>query len=343
MGVADLVTEQGGRLHDDASGKFEAVDLPPEYPRARATWRDKLVEMVAESNEDLIETFFEKGTLAQEDLVRGLRRAVLQGRLFPVLPASSHAQRRHPPAAGRDRRPPALPGRPRRSRAGPIPSKATRPRARPAADGPLSAFVFKTIADPHAGRISLFRVYSGTFKSDSTRPQHDARRGRARGRTWSCCRARPRRRCPRCRPATSGAVAKLKETQHGRHARATRRTRSSTRRWSTPSRPPPSPSSRRRAATRTRSRRALHRLMEEDPVLQLSRDPQTHEMLLSGMGQLHIEVVVARLKQALQGRGQPQEAEDPLPGDDQGRGGGPRPPQEADGRPRPVRRTARSA
>src|SRR4030095_15981968 len=89
VGVADLVTDKADVYTDDASGKFQQVAVPPEGADAARTWRAQLIALVAESNEDLIETFFDKGTLSQEDLVRGLRQAVLQGKLFPVVPTSS--------------------------------------------------------------------------------------------------------------------------------------------------------------------------------------------------------------------------------------------------------------
>src|SRR5437867_1693640 len=88
VGVTDLLTEKADVYTDDQSGKFQAVDLPAEVREAANTWREKLVEMVAESNEDLMEEFFDKGTLPHDDLVRGLRQAVLAGRFFPVLAAS---------------------------------------------------------------------------------------------------------------------------------------------------------------------------------------------------------------------------------------------------------------
>jgi elongation factor G len=196
VGVADLVTEKADVYHDDQSGSSRRWRSRRDPGRAR-TWRDTLVEMVAESNEDLIETFFEKGTLAQEDLVRGLRKAVLQGRLFPcsrLVPA----QRRRPPLL--DAIVDLLPSPTDRGEAaGPIPRPGSDAAASP--DGTLSAYVFKTIADPHAGRISLFRVYSGTMKSTraSTTPRATWPSAWV---PWSCCRARPRRRCPRFRRAT---------------------------------------------------------------------------------------------------------------------------------------------
>src|SRR2546428_79740 len=197
VGVADLLTEKADVYSDDQSGKFQAVDVPAEVREAAITWRERLVEMVAESNEDLMEEFFDKGTLPHDDLVRGLRQAVLAGRIFPVLPASSGRNVAVQPIL--DAIVDLLPSPVDRGEAvGTDPVKKEPTSRPPSASAPLSAFFFKTLAHPHAGRISLFRAYSG--------------------------------------------------------------------------------------------------IMEEDPVLRLSRDAQPHEMLLSGTGQLHIEVAVGKLR-----------------------------------------------
>ncbi|HET9314479.1 MAG TPA: elongation factor G [Vicinamibacteria bacterium] len=291
VGVADLVADKADVYTDDGSGKFQQVAVPPEVTDAARTWREKLVEMVAESNEDLIETFFDKGTLSQEDLVRGLRQAVMQGKLFPVLPTSSMRNVGIHPLL--DAIVDVLPSpADRGAAAGTAAGKEdTRP---PAPDAPFSAFVFKTIADPHAGRITLFRVYSGVLKADST--VHNTTRdvGERLG-ALELLQGKAQTPVPEIHAGDLGAVAKLKETQTGdtladkAHPIAY------------PAVTFPEPATTFAIEPKTRGdddkiSNALHRLMEEDPVLKLSRDAQTHEMLLSGMGQLHIEVVVARLR-----------------------------------------------
>ena len=148
MGVADLIAGKADVYADDQSGKFQAVDVPAEVKEAASSWREKLVEMVAESNEDLMEAFFEKGTLTEEDLLRGLRQAVLAGRMFPVLPASSAAQRGAAPAARRDRGPAALARGPRRGQGHRPRQQGARRRAGPTSGRPFSAFVFKTHRRP---------------------------------------------------------------------------------------------------------------------------------------------------------------------------------------------------
>jgi elongation factor G len=174
----------------------------------------------------------------------------------------------------------------------PVHKQATTRKA--AADAPLSAFVFKTVADPHAGRISVFRVYSGTLKADST--VHNAGRDQPeRLGAIALLQGKTQIPVPEIQAGDIGAVAKLKETQ----------TNDTLSDKAHPIVYPPIvfPEPATTFAIEPKSRgdddkisQSLHRLMEEDPVLRLSRDAQTHEMLLSGIGQLHIEVVVGRLK-----------------------------------------------
>jgi len=292
VGFADLVTEKAFVYSDDQSGGFQPVDVPANVADAARSWREKLVEMVAESNEDLMEVFFEKGGLSQADLVRGLRAAVLERRVFPVVPASSlHNVAVHAILDAILELLPSPVDRGEVKGSDPAGNEASR---QPAADAPLSAFVFKTIADPHAGRISLFRVYSGTLRSDST--FHNASRDvPERVGALELLQGKSQTPVPEIHAGDLGAVAKLKETQTGdtlsdkAHPIVY---------------PPvvfPEPATTFAIEPKTRGdddkiSLALHRLMEEDPVLRLSRDTQTHEMLLSGMGQLHIEVAVAKLR-----------------------------------------------
>jgi len=292
-GVVDLVTEKALIWGDDGSGKFETTDIPEAQQEAAASVREKLVEMVAESNEALMEEFFEKGTLPQEDLVKGLREAVVAGKIFPVIPASAGLNAGVQVVLD--------------SIVDLLPSPADRPAAtgtRPgsdeeisreaAPDAPMSAFVFKTIIDPHAGRISVFRVYSGTVESDSA-VHNTARDSAERVGSLLLLQGKNQTQVAKAQVGDIVAVAKLKDTQTGDtladkdHPIVY---------------PPvvlPEPATTFAIEPKTRGDEdkistAFQRLREEDPVLQVTRDPQTHEVLLSGMGQLHIEVVVGRLR-----------------------------------------------
>ncbi|HVR72051.1 MAG TPA: elongation factor G [Vicinamibacteria bacterium] len=293
VGVADLVSGQADVYTDDQSGRFQTVELPPEVRDAAQAAREKLIEMVAENNEDLMEVFFEKGTLTAEELARGLRAAVAAGRVFPVLPASSTRNVGLHPLLDAlvDLAPsPADRGEVK----GLDPARSQETARRPAADAPFSAYVFKTIADPHAGRISIFRVYSGILRSDTT--VHNSTRDVAeRVGTLQIMQGKTPTTVGEIQAGDIGAVAKLKDTQ-------TRDTLCDKAQPIVfPRLEPPEPATTFAIEPKTRGDEdkisaALHRLMEEDIVLKVSRDAQTHEMLLSGMGQLHVEVMVAKLR-----------------------------------------------
>lgn len=293
VGIADILTERADVYTEDQSGKYQAVDIPAEIREAARSWRDKLVEMVAETDEKLMERFFETGTLPPDDLVRGLREAVMQGKLYPVFPASSMRNVGLHPIL--DALVDLAPSPANKGQAvGSDPVRNTEVSFAPTADAPLSAFVFKTIADPHAGRITIFRVYSGTLKADST--VWNALRDTAeRVGTLELLQGKTPVPIGEIQAGDIGAVAKLKETQTG--DTLCDKTQPVTYAPLTFAEPATTfaiePKSR---GDEDKISAALQRLQEEDPVLKVSRDAQTHEMLLSGMGQLHIEVVVGRLK-----------------------------------------------
>jgi elongation factor G len=293
VGIADLLQEKALVYADDQSGKHQLVDVPADVRDAERSLRDKLVEMVAESNEDLMEAFFDKGTLEPADLARGLKLAVASGKIFPAFPASS--LRNVGMHALLDAIVDLLPSPAERGEAsGTAPNGKPDVKRQPGNASPLSAFVFKTIADPHAGRISLFRVYSGVLKSDST--AHNSTRDLPeRIGALVVLQGKTQAQVSELQAGDIGAVVKLKETQTG----DTLCDKAAPVVYPPVKFPEPAttfaiePKSR---GDEDKISQALHRIMEEDPVLRVTRDAQTHEMLLSGMGQLHVEVVVGKLK-----------------------------------------------
>jgi elongation factor G len=292
-GLVDLVSQSASEYTTDGSGKAQASDVPADVQEKVKAWREKLVEMVAESNEELMEEFFDKGTLSQEQLSKGLRQAVASGKLYPVVPVSSTLN--VGVSALLDAVVDLLPSPADHSEAkGTDPSTKAEASRRPAADAPLSAFVWKTIVDPHAGRITLFRVYSGTLKSDSG-VQNFSRDSAERVGSLLLVQGKSQVQVPEVQAGDLGAVAKLKDTQTG----DTLGDRSAPIIYPAVTFPEPSTTFAIEPKTRgdeDKISTALQRLQEEDPVLRVSRDAQTHEMLLSGMGQLHVEVVVGRLR-----------------------------------------------
>ena len=151
----------------DESGRHLVSELTGDLAEAAKAAREKLKESVAEVDDTLMEKFLESGDLSQEDLVAGLTRGVKERRLFPVLCASALLNIGAHPLLD------ALVGYlPHPGERGPYRGDNPKDRApaerKGTAEEPYSAFVFKTIADPYSGKISLFRVYSGVIRSDST-------------------------------------------------------------------------------------------------------------------------------------------------------------------------------
>ena len=212
------------------------------------------------------------------------------------------------------------------------------PRSERAADdkAPAAAFVWKTIADPFAGRITMFRVVSGSLKSDST-VHNKTKDVQERFGTLQLLQGKTPTAVPEIKAGDLGAVAKLKDTLTG----DTLGDKADPMTF-----PPlkfPEPVLAYAIEPKTRGDEdkistSMHRLEEEDPSIHYSRDPQTKELLLSGQGQLHIEVTVAKLKRRFGVDVNLKPPRIPVSRDDQGLDRSARPAQEADRRPRSVRR-----
>jgi len=288
-GVVDLVRMTA--LSFGADSKMTEGAIPTALAEQAQHAREQLVEMVAEADEQLMETFFSEGTLSQEQLVAGLRAATMAGKIYPLLCTSATQ------AVGMQPLLDAIVSY--------APSPAERDFATTGPDGteaavkasetsPYAAFVWKTIADPFAGRITMLRVVAGTVKSDAT--VHNATRDSAeRLGHLLALQGKTQTHVPELKAGDLGAVAKLKDT-HTNDVLAERTTRITI--------PPivfPEPVLSYAIEPKSRGDEdkissAMHRLEEEDPSIKYARDPQTHELLLAGQGQLHIEVTVAKLK-----------------------------------------------
>jgi len=291
-GVVDLVGMKALTFDPDGNGKPSQAEIPAEMADAAAAAHEALIEMVAEADDSLMEKFFDAGTLTQEELLEGLKRGISAGRIFPVLCSSAAANIAVQPILDSIVsyvQSPAERGVSAKS------AKSGEDVAVQTADtAPLAAFVWKTVADPFAGRITLLRVISGTLRADST-VQNLTREGSERLGHLMLLQGKTQTSVPEIRAGDLGAVAKLKETLTsdllGEKACAFRLE------------PLKFPEAVISYAIEPKSRgdeekisTALHRLQEEDPTLSYNRDAQTKELLLSGQGQLHMEVTVAKLK-----------------------------------------------
>lgn len=293
-GIIDLIKSRAYLYEKDGSGQFKEEDIPENLSSEAQARREQLVEMVAESDEALMEKFFENETLSDQELITGLRKSLQTGAIFPIFCSSATLnmgakqlldgivelfanplERKPIPAADL------------------ITKEAKEIQLEK--DGPMAAFVFKTLADPFAGRISMLKVFSGILKSDSTvrNLSHDADERLA---TVQLLQGKAHEPVSEVRTGDLCAVLKLKGTTTG----DTLAERSFQATFQKVEFPEPAIS----YAVEPKSRgdedkigSAIARIIEEDPAIRFRRDPQTKEFLLSGTGQLHIEVVVNKLSQ----------------------------------------------
>lgn len=290
-GVIDLVAMKAWVFAPDESGKASETAVPDNLAADAKAAREALIEMVAEADDSLMEKFFEAGTLSQEELSAGLARGVRAGRLFPVLCASglrnigvtavADAIVTYGPS-------PAEQPFPGRSADG---SPATREAV---ASAPLVLWVWKTVADPFAGRITMFRVLSGVLKADAT-VLNLTRDLQERMGHLLVLQGKTQTHVPELQAGDLGAVAKLKDT----HTADTLGDKTTG--FTVPPIAFPEPVLAYAIEPKSRGDEdkigaAMQRLKEEDPSIGYGRDSQTHELLLSGQGQLHIEVTVAKLR-----------------------------------------------
>lgn len=293
-GVLDLLSLKAQTFAKDDTGKVSAAEVPADLAERAAAARSALMEMVAEADDALMEAFFEAGELNEEQFTMGLRAAIRKRHLFPIVCTSATrmigAQSLMDlivnlgPAPGE--RGPAV---------GHEPGNPDSPIERPVSDDePVSVFVFKTFADTFAGKLSLISVRSGVLKGDShvvnVRADCPERLGQlqvAQGKQGTTV--------GELHAGDIGVLAKLKETLTSDTL-------------CDPAKPIEYPPVTFRAPAisyavdpknkgdEEKISSALLRLTEEDPGLRVQRDPGSGELLVSGTGQVHVEVAIARMR-----------------------------------------------
>jgi elongation factor G len=293
-GVVDLVRMKAYTYELGGSGKGKEGDIPANMYDAAQAAHEKLVEMIAEGNDALMEEFFEKGTIPEEHLIPALHDAIREDRIFPVLFASGlgnvSADRLMdfiveftPQASEHD------------VIRGEVTSGNGEPPQRKVSDAePVSLYVFKTVSDPFAGRISYFKVYSGVLKNDASL-QNFTRNTPEKLAHISIMLGKTAVPVTELHAGDIGAVAKLKETLTG----DTLGEKPAPIQYPKVRLPEPAITFAIEPKTRADEDKlgpGIHKLMEEDAMLRFFRDPQTKEFLIAGTGQQHIEVAVAKLK-----------------------------------------------
>ena len=287
-GTVDLVRMEA-HFHD--TGKRVDGPIPEEIAERAKAEHERLVEQVAEGEDELMEKFFAQGTLEAQDILPGLKQEIVERKIFPVFCASSaqgigvlrildacvallpSPEGRKVDATGKDGKPTVL---------------FTNEK------DPAVAQVFKTVSDPFAGRISYLRVISGHFQSDGT--------------YWNSAKGSPERfsglflpqgkehvSVPEARAGDIVAVAKLKDTFTG-DTLTTKDFPVVVPKLSVPEASIAYAIEAKAKSDEDKIGTALHKLIEEDPSLAFQRDEETKEFHLAGASQLHVEIAVARLK-----------------------------------------------
>jgi len=292
-GIVDLVRMKAYTYEMGGSGKGKEGPIPANLEATAKEAHEKLVELVAEGKDELMEEFFEKGTIPEEHLVPALHEAIREDKIFPVLFTSGLGNIGvdelmdfivdYTPAANEHH---AITGQPGGNGA---------PSERKGVDTePASVFVFKTVSDPFAGRISYFKVFSGVLKNDATL-QNFTKNTAEKFAHISVMQGKQAIPIPELHAGDIGAVAKLRDTLTG----DTLGDKNAPIQYPTVKLPEPAITFAIEPKTRADEDKlgaGLHKLMEEDAMLRFFRDPQTKEFLIAGTGQQHIEVVVSKMK-----------------------------------------------
>ena len=292
-GVVDVVHQKAYEF--DADGKANEIPMPEQGRDIFERTRERLIEIVAESDDALMEKYFAEGTLPEEDVYPNLAKAIAASKLCPVYAVSAatavglqilldHIVEFAPNPAVHE------------AEYGFVNNEMSGDRVsrRYSNTEPFSAYVFRTIADPFAGRINVFKVVSGKVASDAT-VQNSTRDSAERLGALHYIQGKTLDKINEANTGDIIAVVKLKDTQTG--DTLTDKAKSIV--YPPVEYPEPAiafaiePKSR---ADEEKISAALHKILEEDPSLHFDRDPQTKEFILSGSGQLHIETVVDKLR-----------------------------------------------
>lgn len=274
------------------TGKFSVGDIPEDLADIVEIWREQLIEGVAETDDELLEKYLDSGELTQEEINTALIKAVKAGEIAPVCLGSGSSLIGIPHLL--DLLVDVMPSpADRGSITGRIPDTETDVTMEPTNDSPFSGLVIKTITDPYAGQLSIFRVFSGSISSDSTVYNANTETKERFGQILTLA-GKDQKAVDSAGPGEIVAVAKLKKT-------------TTTNTLCDEANPiiipmqDPLPAiisyavSAKNKGDEEKVYAALSKIIEEDNTLKLTRGEQTHETILSGMGMIHIEVTLEKI------------------------------------------------
>ncbi len=295
-GIVDLAGLKAYGFEPGGDGKGSEIEIPADMASAVEAARESLIEAVAECDDDLLNEYLENMTLPPEKVHDGLRKGIREKSIYPVLCAS--ALHNMGTGAVLDFLQGYAPDPTARSEVRAKEDSSGDASRKVADDQPLSLFVYKTVADAFAGRVSYFKVVSGVLENDDHLRNFD-RDGSERLSRIGLVFGKEIQPVQAVHAGDLAAVAKLKDTLTG----DTLGDKAHPIQYPAASLPLPAIAYAIQPKTRHDEDRlgtSIHRILEEDQSLNFYRDPQTREFLLAGNGQQHLEIVVSKLKKRYQ-------------------------------------------
>jgi elongation factor G len=291
-GVVDLIDMKAFIASSEERGAPDPQEIPEELADQAQEYREKLMDEVAENSDELMERYLEGEEISHDEIVTVLKRGVTDGRVFPVtcgVATKNLGTTRLLKALVEDLPSPAF-----RGAVTAIGEDGEEIEIEPDEDADLVAYVFKTLSDPYAGRLNFFRVFSGVISQDS-QVHNLTRKGKERVGPLHVPHGKEHDQVSELGAGDIGAVAKLKETRAGDVIAA------KDAKVSFPPLDLPAPVMAfafepKAKGDEEKAVTAIRRLTEEDPTLDVHRDQQTGEQILAGLTQIHVEVVVDRIK-----------------------------------------------
>jgi elongation factor G len=276
-----------------ADGKSTETDVPADLAERAREWREKLVEAAAETDDELLTKYLEEGALDEASMLKALKSGIAEGKIVPVLCAcATRTVGSHPLL---DMIVQEFPSPADRAEVAGTDVRAKQAATRAIdAKAPPVALVFKTLQDPHIGKLSLFRVMSGTVKADSTL-LNPARGARERMGHVAWLQGKTQKPVTDLGPGEIGVAQKLKETLTG-DTLADEAQPFELPRITFPEAAISFAIQPKSRGDEDKISTALARIAEEDPTVHHHFDPETKQLLISGVGNLHVEMTVERMK-----------------------------------------------
>jgi len=292
-GVIDVLSKRLYTYQKDGSGKNKSDAIPEEMVGEVELSYGELTELVAEVDDELTENYLENGELSEKEFDSGFNKGLKEGKLLPVFLGSATQN------IGIDLLMNSIIDYlPSPDQRGPVkgknPKDSSDKLCNPDSKSSLAAFVFKTVADPYAGKLTLFRVFSGVLKADSSIYNVTQETAERVGQIY-LLQGKKQVSVPEIPAGDIGTVAKLKVTTTSDSLSS----QNDPIQFDTISFPKPVLTKALLPKTRADEEKignALKRLCEEDPTLSVERKAESHELLVSAMGQVHLDVSLERMK-----------------------------------------------